>query len=730
MTRPTDIQRIPTPTQSLGTATLRLDFLGRWSEFADRFLRDGVRSLWTAAATDDPDRRLEESELGPDAFTLDRWFGGQEPRRPRLDFTVKSLRRLANDLDDLADDAGGWRDDWRDVLRDLAKESLGEVTDAALALVRRVAEEDGPAAARQVLHRLRGLAEAEFRRLEADRSRWTVEQSARLRAAAPMVRGMTRPRSWTARVWFHLRKDASARRWLRDGQLKDAAKAQQLAAQAAQDRYAIDLARAKRHVLEKLGARPGTPGVLDDLATEIADRERFFAEIAPPAAPALERPDDPTVIDLVPDLDTPLNPTDRTTLEHVYRAEAAKVGCTPAAFAARLRDGLEIRGRRLIPGRWAEMPLIEVRAALGVELGRYLGTEDPSRRLDTTEPTTALEAAAAISLTHPCLRWRLDENIDEWVRRAQPYAVFRPIQGVDPVHVRVLYCHSSQRVFWCEQLPELPVPPRALEPELAAANGHLDGFALANPFEAILSTFAFGLPGHAQPSFLKGIYLGHRMRRRDDAPEPMHDLDGAPELRILDEREDGQADAIALLDAAIHGRVAIPLKGTPLRFALSRPEPTVDDLFAETVVEAEWRSAAVVHEQMRKTSFKALVEMLHPEIEGWYDRSARLAEHHDPDHVAGELTRLGVLEAGEARTYRMARRPDRPEHASKHFFAVRRGRLVGLTREEFLGHLIRDDWFYNVVFWRVVDELAKGNLARTEVPESLVRYVDARLEDG
>jgi hypothetical protein len=716
--RKTHYKTAARPGQSLGVTAVTLPFRRLLAQFKARFVRDAVAHLAGGGAPSSPPP-LEDAGLGPGTVSLDEWFVDYSPPPLSLDGTREGLLRLAESAEDLARDDGSWRDVAAELDRP-AVDAVEEVARRIDGLVRRCLAREGPPAARRALealrHQMAGAAAANAA------AAWTAAQAAELYEHARQLRHLAHPRSWLARVLMRVRPDAPAWGWLSEGQ-RAYAERQALPAvtAAAQTRHGAEVVRRKARVYEACLGRPGVAGLLESAEQEVARREQFFQHLAAaPEAAANDYDAQPHEILLAADLDTPLGPGVRRTLGDLFDENAARAGCTPAGLAAVIAHaGLPIDGRVVPPGEWPDLAAGAVREALERLADLYLGAADPDATLDIERPATAVEWLATIHLLHPELRTLLVNVLPVWVRQSRPYAELNAVAGADPNVLTFLYCYEGHRAAWQRLLhAQVTLTTRATGP-----HDTLPGYAVGHPYAAVLAQFAVALAPGALRDLPAWVREGNRLRQEGEFPPP-YDWTAAPELRLLPERVEDYADAEQLFDAAVQAQALVPIGDKPAAYAPAWPDPALDRLFAQHQVEASWRGPEFFARRLRRPEFATLLLTVFPEVRGLRRVLRTLARESSPLHAAEELVRLGVLEARPAELYRLARVPADGAALDPELYQSREGQYVGLSRQDFVAALCRDDELYNAVFWRVSDALDAGRVSPRDVPPSLVRVTE------
>lgn len=724
MVRPTAYTQVRTPTTAGGCALLRYDIRFLWTQFEMRTLRETIDALWNRSQHIDLERRFEELGITGNKLTLEPQFA-LESRGPQIRFknTAKDLKRLADDADDLREEDGHWQD-WREQLNDLAKRTTEELQQLLKQGVMSLAKQYGPKLAHQAIAQIRQQLQIHYEQIIQQAQPWALERTTLLEEKSQLLQSFSRPSDWRWKLANCLLTNLSPTMWLTQrqrGQINDAIKA----IQAASDfRYEQDLLRAKRRVFETLLGREGKSGFLDTLTQEVEKLEQFFRNLAESfEEPTLTSKDSAVELSVVKHIDEWLDRRQYRRLVDLFREKLQAAGCSPEAFAEELwLTGIEIDHRLLKPGEWMEADLNTVRQKL-LEQGRlYLGSSNPNKPLNINEPTTALEWVASVTLVHPEIRPLVRGMISEWGRRSRPYAIHARMKQANPSIQRYLFCYPPDRPKWEQWLINegRPVSTRLAETGM-------DEYTVGHPYLLVLAQFGFGYPGHAQPSYLRGLFLAKRSGATENT-EPLHDFDRNVELRLIAQREDSYQDACEVFNALQLAGEIRAIEGAHSGYVLANPDMTLQSHFRVRSVEPEWKTSQQFHRLLRYTKFRNFVDLSFPELPQWNDLAARLAHHHDSDYVAARLADQGILTMGEMGQYRMAGSlPKALTQVPRGLYTVKYGAPRGLSRDHFLSQLQRSDWFYTVMFWRVIDAFAEQRLSFKDLPTFAQAYVKAQL---
>ena len=113
-----------------------------------------------------------------------------------------------------------------------------------------------------------------------------------------------------------------------------------------------------------------------------------------------------------------------------------------------------------------------------------------------------------------------------------------------------------------------------------------------------------------------------------------------------------------------------------------------------------------------------------PERPDLHTAALRLAQEPDDraNLVAAELVQLGILRPGLKGHYLLNSRPEPGEPVPEGLFRRSPGPVAGLSREDFVAELHRNDELYTAVFWPVWSAFLAGKISPADAPAFLRQY--------
>jgi len=402
---------------------------------------------------------------------------------------------------------------------------------------------------------------------------------------------------------------------------------------------------------------------------------------------------------------------------------ARQARATPQGLAHLFqREGILVNGVPRRPSEWSDEEPAKLSSALVAAARHYLGFRGRDSSPDIEQPQTAVDFIASITLSDPILRPLLERCLPEFSRRSLPYATFRPIAGADPKTLAFLFCHPAQRKTLEDLLlveANLSNPSNA-EPEVARQ------YQIDTPYVAMLLQYALACPGGAQVDLQRAMRHANRMLAANKVPPLFEANQNLPEVRLLPHRPDDYDDACHLFRVAADARIMVPVGSGAERYNLLKTEPRLRTLFAPDQFVSDWKTAEFFQDQLKTGAFVDFVQATYSHIADWITIVQQLRSQSVPEQVAGELVRLGILEANPHGLYRMTQVPS-TRHARVPYGLYRPvpGPMRGLSEDEFVAELIRNDWLYNTVFWQVADALDQQRICPSQVPPFFIDYLQS-----
>jgi hypothetical protein len=383
-------------------------------------------------------------------------------------------------------------------------------------------------------------------------------------------------------------------------------------------------------------------------------------------------------------------------------------------------EGVSVRGRTYLPGEWCNLPATRLQRRLLKTIASYLGYRGEDASLNLSQPRTAVEHVASITLDHPSMRHLLLQKATELVRQSQPYALFDRIAGAPPVVHAYLFCHPEQRMLLQQLITQCKLANRS--------HGQTDmhrGHDLKSPYVATLVQYTLAAPGGAQRDLQQALRHANRVRKDGDIP-PLFEDHSSPEIRLLEQRPDDINDARELLTAAKHAGVVLPLDGPGSALQLAKHEPRLQSLFVEQHTHAEPKSAAFFAERIGRDEFVNLVRLLFPQLPNWLRTVEDLRLEQDTGTVARKLQALGVIKEEAGGLFAMAVIPQHDAiELPDDLYTTSVGKTIGLAEDQFVRQLMENDWLYNAVFWSTADAYDRGLVPPEKAPAFMKQYLES-----
>ena len=707
----------PRQTAASGRATLVWPLKRLLLQFIVWFLRQAIRRLWNSRRPENLRPFLEKADLGESAITLDE-FLHVPVNLPKFEFTTSCLAEYDRFAADHADEDGSWRDLGLD---ETVEEAVADLEDRFRQFVRTLRPKCGPEAVECGLRKLHGLFRDERDRVRNETLYWSSEDAQQLLDYGRRLRSAARPPRWYWNLLSRLCPQLSPKLWL--------TKAQQTMIRrrcvpailrAAQLRTGIAVRDAKLELYERLLGRPAAPGVFDRMLRELRDYKGLIRRLASslPAAPASDHAD---AILLVESIHDQIDPSERLRVKDVFFEMARRARTTPQGLADLIqREGIVVNGVARRPAEWPDEQPAKLASALVAAARHYLGFRGWDSSPDIEQPQTAVDFIASITLSDPILRPLVERCLPEFSRRSLPYATFPPIAGADPKTLAFLFCHPTQRKTLEDLLlveANLSNPANA-EPEIAHQ------YQIDTPYAAMLLQYALACPGGAQVDLQRAMRHPNRTLAANKIPSLFQSNQNLPEVRLLPHRPDEYDDARHLFRVAADARIIVPVGSGEQRYNLLKTEPRLGTLFAPDQFVADWKTAEVFQTQLRTGDFVDFVQAAYSHISDWITIVQQLRAQSVPEQVADELVKLGILEANPHGLYRMTQVPS--AHHTRLPYGLYRpvsGPMRGMSEDEFVAELIRNDWLYNTLFWQVADALDQERICPSEVPGFVNDYL-------
>lgn len=262
-----------------------------------------------------------------------------------------------------------------------------------------------------------------------------------------------------------------------------------------------------------------------------------------------------------------------------------------------------------------------------------------------------------------------------------------------------------------------------INPCVASNDATAPSYSLTNPHRVMFVNGVLGIPGGAHDGLLRWMAKSNRVRRELGKPALYLRAD-LEEVRLTGERETSHDYCVTLLEAAEKARLIYPIGQPANHWVLAKPEPRVAYLFERRPFVPSWQPPE--HFQMllkTNSAFALFIEREFPQLAGFRQMAERLSQELQASTVAADLEKQGVLTSNSSGQYRVTCRHNGFVDAlTEMLFTPGQPQLVGLSRQDFIAKLQRDEDLHNIVFMAVVDAFQLGNLAQFDVPEFVLHY--------
>lgn len=414
---------------------------------------------------------------------------------------------------------------------------------------------------------------------------------------------------------------------------------------------------------------------------------------------------------LVEGLNTVLDRQSGHTVLDEFRQRASTVGRTPRKLAQHLlKDGVTVDGRTLLHHQWSDVPAQTLSDALLVATQRFLGCHDIHAPLNPSEPKTAADAIAQLSILHPVFRHRLQVMLRLVVERSTPYAEFDRMHRERTNVQSFLFCDPSHRKQLVEML--------SLQTVTVAEARRVDTYATAHPYSMLLLQHRICAALGTMPAVQRWAQLSNRMIRNGQI-QPLEKRCRFPEVRMLTERVRDDADCRKLFEAAKLAGAIVETESTN-HWTVTQSDLRLTELFAPSKWVPRRLSAANILSLLKDDSdFLAFLIGKFLSVRNLSTVLEQMAQEHNAGAVAERLAKLGVLRSNEGRYSVNTTFDSFPRRAPREIIRRLQGKTKGLSEEVFLTALANHDLLYNVLFFAVMDAWQLNEIPTHKVPDSI-----------
>ncbi len=174
---------------------------------------------------------------------------------------------------------------------------------------------------------------------------------------------------------------------------------------------------------------------------------------------------------------------------------------------------------------------------------------------------------------------------------------------------------------------------------------------------------------------------------------------------------------MSMSHAAKESGVFVNVKDGYWRFY--RADQRIDDVMAPPKWKPNPHSPAFFKASL-KNGFVDFVCDVATDLKGFREQAAALKDEQDASKVAAALAEMGVLQPAGCQfkiNYDINGRRLRPPEG---LYQRIRGIEVGLSDDELVAELYRNDDFYNLAFWAIYDKFRYGDISAGDVPQSVI----------
>jgi len=718
MKSPAHYAKPPLSGRSAGVARLTVPFYQLQRQFVAQFAIKVVKYINRGQLLADVQSFLEENGFVHSTIAMRELFQGYEHRPAQCDYSRNSIDQVQALAEDLSADDGAWRE-YSSVLHDAAMSQCTMLLSNLSVLMAKTMRSNGQGAVQQIANAIREKLRFELQELSESNLEVPLHDLQKMKQQLGYVRNLHTKCSWPVKL---IRSFLPSHRigFLYSHAVKRTILSLAKSVNSVQkDRFAIQCQRERIKALQYLLGTDGEPGALADIESAANRLDSVFRAIhgsltaefdalaaAPPSA---------IEIRLISQINEKLDPTSAETLYDLFMQLAAHVGCTPKKIAAAIfKKGLRLKGETRTPSDWLDLDPTQVSRGLLKLIERQFGCTDDVI-LHPTEPVTVADHLAQLSLLHPRLKRRLLQAIPQLLDRSKPYAEFAPMHEVEEIVQKFLYCFPEHRKMWV----------RLLSGDVAESS-NASQYAMKHPYQIELLQVRVGGCIGSMPSFLRASVAACLAER--DGTIPAHlDRHELPEMRLLDQRVREIADCRTLFNSGRSIEAISPVKDAS-RFALSRPDSRVHDAFAPRQwVAAELPAETIQHLLLNDARLTGFLVRTFPQQSDLGDVLRFYKNEDSALKLVEELVGRNVLIDVGGLYHVNATFTSLPMDAPRQIVRSKRGPLVGLSEQEFISELFKNDQLYCLVFFAVHDAFLLGQLSANHTPASVVEQAKSSM---
>ncbi|MCA9070307.1 MAG: hypothetical protein KDA84_15340 [Planctomycetaceae bacterium] len=732
MIQPTKLCRYQTPPgrqlMSHAGVTVKYPIQRLMNRFVSWFLGEGLGQLERGTGRKITAQFLEDWNLGPAELRMEKFAAAIPTWVPRWDGTLKKLTGLQANADNALDSDGSWRDEFQSQLpsADKVAAKLSNAMEQALAELLRHA---GPEPAREFLQttrlhleQQRDLVESELAGRGSDPDLFVIPDALadRLADEKAAVRKCGEFRSLGKRLWLWFRPKTSIERWLPQLQRTKITRFAKTLTEVLEIRFRQSFAEWKLAIYRQLLGTGKSGGPMDGLFAHLEEHRNVSRQLVSRLADPWETlsANHAGVLLFVSSLGDVLDPVQGRRLVDFYADLTSQAQISPAQWAAEVHEhGISIRDQCYRPDRWIELEPAELLEVLQNSVRQMLGVDAP---LNLSAPRSPAELIACRGMHDAAFRPVLEQLIPKIKERlGVPLSVWELADVTSHAPDLFLHCPSADRAAWQVHFHgDFKIQD----------DEHQSVYDVGHPFEVQFLTHNKGIPAGGVEQLHRWLRVTNQNRTRNEVPPPLTDWQQGVEIRCLDRRVHDNTDCEQLLAAGIDCHQILPVDDAKARWKLAQADSRVAHLFAPWKCEPKWLSASEFHNQLRnsESGFVDFLEREFPEQSDLKQRCLHWQGETDSQAVAADLVTRGILEDSSSGQYRLRVTPSDRNLIVSGLFHVKLGAVRGLTRDEFIAHLMDHDDLYNQLFWRVLDAYQQGRLNRNDLPTFLLE-LDSRL---
>ncbi|MEZ5941116.1 MAG: hypothetical protein R3C18_06980 [Planctomycetaceae bacterium] len=650
-------------------------------------------------------RRLDIPEL----------FHGTQPRRFTFDGKRSSIQQAAVAAEDLSAARGTWEDEWQSQ-QELAVAAEAELLQQMGQQLQEIRTRHGESAGKRQLDAWQQELRRFQRQVQQQLSRMKQPSAESLRRNSGLLAGLLKPVTACQRIaqWF---VPESRSTWLLTyRQQSEQKRAFRELNDAATQEHQRQVLAAQATLLDRLLGANGQPGTFESLRQPLVETQAKLTGAAQlldsRCCSSQQLSHAHSCLILVAErLEAVIDPKSGTTVLDLFLELTEQSGCTPANLAAELhRRGIRHHGQRIPVSQWEQFSAIQIAQMVQRLVERIIGVADLQRPLSVDLPEQPIDRIAGITLASPELRHLVEQQIKPLVDRSMPYVKLEVVSGIRLAQRASLYAHKQQFPFWQGQLRSYI---RLTDTDDATA------YSTDNPWVLTLHQEYYGAPAGAMADVWKWFSKANQAQQRG-MTTPHLDRAGIPEHRLLSERVNDRQDSRALFAAAVLAKIVFPLPAQSGRFAMSQFDSRLHQLFADVQFTPRSVSPEFMQGLLSNGRFRDFCQRAFKggaELRQQFDV---LAGEPNADRVSDQLTHLGVI-TKQGDDCRIAHQlPRMTPDVVPGLYDEQFGPVHGLSEDEFISTLGRNDLLYSVLFCKVLDAYEQGWLSENEIPKSVL----------